>query len=110
VSDPTSTPTGDDVRAAARALIAALEHHLRTVEVRTGEADPKVSDAFGELRDAFLDYEDALYDVYDEVVPFEVVEDDDLDDEDDEELDEDDEEEYVDIDEVEDAPRPHPAP
>ena len=82
-SSPPS-PSADDVRAAARALVAALERHLLVVEHRSGEADPKVAGAFDELRAAFLDYEDALYDVHDEVLPFEVVEDEDFDDEDDE--------------------------
>ena len=89
-------PTEEDVRRAARAFIAAFEHHLRTVETRTGEADPRVASAFGELRGAFLDYEDTLYDVYDEVVPFEIVEDDDYD-EDDEDDDDDDDVEIVDL-------------
>ncbi|NHC14198.1 primosomal protein [Motilibacter deserti] len=111
MSDPTSAPSGADVRSAAHALTVALERHLQAVETRTGEADPRVSAAFGELRDAFLDYEDVLYDVYDEVVPFEIVEDDELDDDEDDEDDEadeleddEDEEDYVDIDEVEDSP------
>ncbi|RKS67945.1 hypothetical protein CLV35_3851 [Motilibacter peucedani] len=92
-------PTEEDVRTAARAFVTAFDRHLRTVETRSGEADPRVAEAFGELRTAFLDYEDTLYDVYDEVVPFEVVEDDEFDDDEDDdedelddELDEDDDE------------------
>ena len=88
-----SAPSTDAVRGAARGLVAALERHLLVVEHRTGEADPKVAAAFDDLRAAFLDYEDALYDAYDEVLPFEVVEDeDDYDDEDEDDLAEEDDE------------------
>lgn len=89
-----SDPTAEDVRSAARAFSVAFDRHLRTVETRTGEADPRVAEAFGELRAAFLDYEDVLYDVYDEVVPFEIVDEDDDEFEDDED---DDEIEIVDL-------------
>jgi hypothetical protein len=39
----------------------------------TGEADPRVRDAFHVLREAFVHYDAVLYDVYDEVLPVEVV-------------------------------------
>ncbi|PWJ53138.1 hypothetical protein SAMN06264364_11433 [Quadrisphaera granulorum] len=77
-----------DPRAALDRLVAALEAHLAAAQRRRGEEDPAVQDAYSALADAFEVYEEALYAAYDEVTPFELFEDDDLDDEDD--LDEDD--------------------
>lgn len=74
-------------------LVAALEAHYGAVTRRTGEADPAVIAAYQTLADAFEMYDNALYDKFDEVTPFELVdESDDLDDDDlddDDELDED---------------------
>jgi len=98
-------------------LVAALEAHYDAVTRRTGEADPAVIGAYQTLADAFETYDNALYDTFDEVTPFELVdesdededdEDDDLDelDDEDDDLDElDDEDEDEDEDELdEDAP------
>jgi hypothetical protein len=82
-------------------LVAALEAHYEAVTRRTGEADPGVILAYTTLADAFETYDNALYDTFDEVTPFELVPDDDEDeddDEDDDELDEDDDE----LDEIDD--------
>ncbi|WP_231116521.1 hypothetical protein [Motilibacter rhizosphaerae] len=89
-------PPAEAVRGTARAFVAAIERHLLVVEHRSGEADPKVAAAFNDLRTAFLDYEDAVYEAYDEVLPFEVLED-----EDDIDLDDDDEDDELDDDELE---------
>jgi hypothetical protein len=99
-------------------LVAALEAHYDAVTRRTGEADPAVIAAYQTLADAFETYDNALYDTFDEVTPFELVDegdeddlddldeddlDDDEDDEDDEE-DEEDDEDDGDLDEDDDLP------
>ncbi|MDQ1286590.1 MAG: hypothetical protein QG622_155 [Actinomycetota bacterium] len=90
-------------------LVAALEAHYQAVTRRTGEADPAVISAYQTLADAFETYDNALYDTFDEVTPFELVDDsdDDLDDDDedeDDELDEDDLDDELDddLDDLED--------
>jgi hypothetical protein len=80
-------------------FVAALEAHYGVVTRRTGEADPAVISAYQTLADAFETYDNALYDTFDEVTPFELVEDSDEDDLDDdlEDIDElDDEEDDLD--------------
>jgi len=83
-------------------LVAALEAHFAAVSHRTGEADPAVISAYQTLADAFETYDNALYDTFDEVTPFELVEegDDDFDDEDDE--DDEDEDDDLALDELDD--------
>ena len=56
-------------------LVAALEAHYDAVTRRTGEADPAVIAAYQTLADAFETYDNALYDTFDEVTPFELVDD-----------------------------------
>lgn len=73
-------------------LVAALEAHYESVTRRTGEADPVVIAAYQTLADAFETYDNALYDTYDEVTPFELVDEpdeDELDDLDDDDFEED---------------------
>jgi hypothetical protein len=65
-------PNADQVRAAAAALKAAIDHHLKTVEYRSGENDPAVSQAFDELAVAAEAYDELLYTAYDEVTPFDI--------------------------------------
>jgi hypothetical protein len=92
-------------------LVAALEAHYGAVTRRSGEADPAVIGAYQTLADAFETYDNALYETFDEVTPFELVDeseeddeldddlddlDDDLDDLDEDELDEDVEDEAED--------------
>ena len=69
------------VRDALAAVHQALDHHLTAVEARSGEADPAVFAAYEHLRDAVVAYDDLIYDVHDEVLPVEVVEWGDVDDE-----------------------------
>jgi hypothetical protein len=87
-------------------LVAALEAHYGAVTRRTGEADPAVIAAYQTLADAFETYDNALYDTFDEVTPFDLVDDteDELDDLDDEldELDELDDLDDDDLDELDD--------
>lgn len=59
------------VRAAAKALKAAIDAHLVACEGKTREEDPAIQRAYDELRDAAEAYDDALYDTYEEVTPFE---------------------------------------
>ncbi|MFF3394870.1 hypothetical protein ACFYW1_28530 [Streptomyces sp. NPDC002669] len=65
-------PTAAEVRAAAEAVKAALDHHLAAVERRTGDDDTAVYDAFNALAAAAESYDELLYDRYDEVTPFEI--------------------------------------
>lgn len=65
-------PTAAEVRAAAEAVKAALDHHLAAVERRTGDDDVAVYDAFNALAAAAEFYDELLYDRYDEVTPFEI--------------------------------------
>ncbi|MER5747861.1 MULTISPECIES: hypothetical protein [unclassified Streptomyces] len=65
-------PTAAEVRAAAEAVKAALDHHLAAVERRTGDDDAAVYDAFNALAAAAEFYDELLYDRYDEVTPFEI--------------------------------------
>lgn len=75
MTEPTAAAaTPDDVRAAAEALKAAIDRHLAAVEARTGEDDPVVQEAYDAVRTAAEAYDDALFDVYDEVTPFDLVE------------------------------------
>lgn len=62
-------PTAAEVRAAADAVKAALDHHLEAVERRSGDDDPAVYDAFNALAAAAEVYDELLYDRYDEVTP-----------------------------------------
>ncbi|MFD7861192.1 hypothetical protein [Streptomyces sp. NPDC057682] len=65
-------PTAAEVRAAADAVKAAIDHHLAAVERRTGDDDPAVYDAFNALAAAAEAYDELLYDRHDEVTPFEI--------------------------------------
>lgn len=65
-------PTVAEVRAAAEAVKAALDRHLRVIEKRSGDDDPAVHAAFEALASAAEAYDELLYDAYDEVTPFEV--------------------------------------
>jgi hypothetical protein len=78
-------------------LVAALEAHYESVTRRAGEADPAVIAAYQTLSDAFETYDNALYDTYDEVTPFELV-----DEPDEDEPDEDDDEDDLDEDNLDD--------
>lgn len=59
------------VRAAAKALKAAIDAHLVACEAKTVEEDPTIQRAYDELRDAAEAYDDALFDAFKEVTPFE---------------------------------------
>lgn len=60
-------------RAALTRLVAALEGHLSACTTRTGENDPAVQKAYDRLRAAAERYDDALFDAFDEVTPWEFV-------------------------------------
>ncbi|MEY3473361.1 MAG: hypothetical protein RL389_719 [Actinomycetota bacterium] len=66
-----------DSRVALQHFIAALENHLSAVSLRRGEQDANVERAYLLLQDAFLDYEESLQDSFEELLPFELVEEDD---------------------------------
>ena len=82
-----------DPRAALDRLVAALEAHLTAAQRRQGEQDPAVEAAYAALSDAFEAYDEALYDAHDEVTPFVLYEDEDVDDDDDLDEEEEDDEE-----------------
>ena len=83
-----------DPRAALDRLVAALEAHLTAAQRRQGEQDPAVEAAYASLSDAFEAYDEALYDAHDEVTPFVLYEDEDVDDvDDDDDLDEEEDDE-----------------
>ncbi|MFE0651663.1 hypothetical protein ACFVZH_24050 [Streptomyces sp. NPDC059534] len=65
-------PTAAEVRAAAEAVKTALDRHLAAVELRTGDDDTAVYEAFNALAAAAEVYDELLYDRYDEVTPFEI--------------------------------------
>ncbi|MFG3036663.1 MULTISPECIES: hypothetical protein [unclassified Streptomyces] len=65
-------PTAAEVRAAAEAVKTALDRHLAAVELRTGDDDTAVFEAFNALAAAAEAYDELLYDRYDEVTPFEI--------------------------------------
>lgn len=66
-----------DPRAALDRLVAALEAHYHAVSSRRHEDDPAVDDAYDVLADAFEVYSDALNAVYGESTPFDLVDEDD---------------------------------
>lgn len=66
-----------DSRVALQHFIAALENHLSAVSVQGDSNSASVERAYSLLQEAFLDYEEALQDSYEELLPFELAEDDD---------------------------------
>lgn len=64
-----------DSQVALQHLIAALENHHAALVQRRGLDDNSVSRAYELLENAFLDYEESLQDNYEELLPFELAED-----------------------------------
>jgi hypothetical protein len=64
-----------DSRVTLQHFIAALENHHQAVSNRRGEGDTAVERAYELLESAFLDYEEALQDSFEELLPFELAED-----------------------------------
>jgi len=64
-----------DSRIALQHFIAALENHLSASMLRRGSDDANVERAYLLLQEAFLDYEESLQDNYEELLPFELAED-----------------------------------
>ncbi|MEN9707272.1 MAG: hypothetical protein RIS31_838 [Actinomycetota bacterium] len=64
-----------DSRVALQHFIAALENHHSAVMNRRGESDSTVERAYELLESAFLDYEESLQESYEELLPFELAED-----------------------------------
>lgn len=71
-----------DPRAALDRLVAALEAHYHAISARRGDDDPAVDDAYDVLADAFEAYDDALSTVFGESTPFDLVDEEDDEDED----------------------------
>ncbi len=90
-----------DPRDALNRLIAAFEHHFDTAQAGDRMDAHALEDAEERLRDAFFTYDDVLFTRLGVELPFDIVEEDDLEDED---FDEDDlEDEDVDETEISDA-------
>jgi len=66
-----------DTRVALQHFIAALENHLSAATLRRGSDDANVERAYLLLQEAFLDYEESLQDSFEELLPFELAEEDD---------------------------------
>jgi hypothetical protein len=64
-----------DSRVALQHFIAALENHHEAVSQRRGDGDKGVERAYELLESAFLDYEESLQDSFEELLPFELAED-----------------------------------
>lgn len=64
-----------DTRIALQHFIAALENHHSALLQRRGVEDANVSRAYELLESAFLDYEESLQDSFEELLPFELAED-----------------------------------
>ncbi|MCI6584371.1 MAG: DNA primase [Mobiluncus porci] len=81
-----------DPRHALDNLIAALERHLEIAVSLEGEVEDSevLLDAENKLRDAFFTYDDTLFTMTGAELPFDILDDDDLDEESDDDLDEDD--------------------
>jgi hypothetical protein len=62
-------------RIALQQFIAALERHFEAVSSKHGSADPAVSQTYYKLEDAFLDYEESLGEKFEEILPFELADD-----------------------------------
>ena len=69
-----------DPRAALDRLVAALEAHYHAISSRRRDDDPAVDDAYDVLADAFEVYDDALNRVFSESTPFDLVDEEDEDD------------------------------
>ena len=57
-------------------FVAALERHYEAASSGRGADDPTVVAAYEHLKAAFLDYEEALSDEFEEILPMELVEED----------------------------------
>ena len=71
-----------DPRAALDRFVAALEAHYLAVSARRGEQDSSVDDAYDILADAFDVYAEAIGRAYNEALPFDITDEEDLEDED----------------------------
>lgn len=57
-------------------FVAALERHYEAASSGRGSDDPAVVASYEHLKAAFLDYEEALSDEFEEILPMELVEED----------------------------------
>lgn len=64
-----------DSRIALQHFIAALENHHSALVQGRGAEDTSVARAYEMLEAAFLDYEESLQDSFEELLPFELAED-----------------------------------
>lgn len=90
-----------DPRDALNRLVAALEHHFDVAQAGEQTDARSLEDAEERLRDAFFTYDDELFTRFGTELPFDIVEDEDLDDEDEEDDDLEDEDDDPEITDVE---------
>lgn len=62
-------------RFALQQFIAALERHFEAMASKHSNSDPAVSQSYYQLEDAFLDYEEAVGEKFEEILPFELADD-----------------------------------
>ncbi|MFM6977939.1 MAG: hypothetical protein ACKOWR_04420 [Micrococcales bacterium] len=62
-------------RIALQQFIAALERHFEAMSSKHGSDDPAVSQTYYKLEDAFLDYEESVGEKFEELLPFELADD-----------------------------------
>lgn len=62
-------------RIALQQFIAALERHFEAMTSRHGNDDPAVAQTYYQLEDAFLNYEESVGEKFEELLPFELADD-----------------------------------
>jgi hypothetical protein len=65
-----------NARSELNKFVAALERHFEAASSGRGNDDPAVLASYEHLKTAFLDYEEALSDEFEEILPMELVEED----------------------------------
>jgi len=65
-----------DPRFALKQFIAALEKHHEAVAARRGPEDSSVEQAYYQLSEAFMDYQESFEETYDDLLPFDIAEED----------------------------------
>lgn len=62
-------------RIALQQFIAALERHFEAMSSKHSSDDPAVSQTYYKLEDAFLEYEESVGEKFEELLPFELADD-----------------------------------
>lgn len=62
-------------RIALQQFIAALERHFEAMTSKHANDDPAVTQTYYQLEDAFLNYEESVGEKFEELLPFELADD-----------------------------------